>query len=123
MWEANGREYRPARPTHEFAIAMGFTSVDRLASEAWVLWKRIESDSALSSEDWCRVLLAAEVVFASDVVGSGLDRPITSGITDEESIAVLRGLQRKLPRWRGSVQFTMDAHGHVNLTDPDRPDP
>ncbi len=64
--------------------------------------------------------MSTEVVFASDVVGSGLDWPITTGITDEETIRLLRGLQRKLPRWRGSFQFTMED-GHVVINDQDRP--
>ena len=105
------------------AIAMGFTSADALSSEAWALWKQIEVGEPLAPEDWRRVLLAVEIVFASDVVGSGLDWHITSGIPDDESIRLLRGLQRKLPRWRGSVQFTVDVSGGVEVTDPDRSDP
>jgi hypothetical protein len=68
-------------------------------------------------------LLAAESVFASDVVGSGLDWPTTTGIPDAESIAILRGLQRKLPRWRGSTQFTVNDAGHVTISDRERPQP
>lgn len=110
----------PARPTHEFAVAMGFADAEQLSSETRSLWERIDRESALSIDDWRRVLLAAEVVFVSDVVGSGLDWKFTSGFSDEESIALLRGLQRKLPRWRGSFQFTVDQDGHVILSDPNR---
>ena len=88
----------PAGPTDALAVALGFTSADSLADEAWGLWERIEAGEALATDDWRRVLLAAEIVFASDVVGSGLDWEITSDFSDEESIALLRGLQRKLPR-------------------------
>jgi len=88
----------PARPTDALAGAMGFTSADSLADETWALWERIEAGDALATDDWRRVLLAAEIVFASDVVGSGLDWPITTDFSDKESIAILRGLQRKLPR-------------------------
>jgi hypothetical protein len=42
------------------------------------------------------VLLAVEVVFVSDVVGAGVDWPIATGISDVDSIATLRRLQRKL---------------------------
>jgi hypothetical protein len=56
------------------------------------------------------------------VVGSGLDWQITSDFSDEESIALLRGLQRKLPRWRSSVQFTLDQSGGVDISDPKRPE-
>jgi hypothetical protein len=111
----------PARPTDELAVAMGFTSADRLSGEARALWERIEAGEALTTSDWRQVLLAVEIVFASDVVGSGLDWRITSGISDEESLALLRGLQRKLPRWRSSVQFTVNETGGVDISDPDRP--
>jgi hypothetical protein len=100
---------------------MGFTSADRLSGEARALWERIEAGEALTTSDWRQVLLAVEIVFASDVVGSGLDWRITSGISDEESLALLRGLQRKLPRWRSSVQFTVNETGGVDISDPDRP--
>ena len=113
----------PADPTDALAMAMGFTSADSLSRETWALWERIEAGEALATDDWKRVLLAAEIVFASDVVGSGLDWQITSGISDEESIALLRALQRKLPRWRGSVQFTMNPTGGVDISDPERPKP
>jgi hypothetical protein len=76
---------------------------------------------AIEASGWRQVLLAVEVVFASDVVGSGLDWRITSGISDEESIAILRGLQRKLPRWRGSMQFSTSDTGKGTISDPERP--
>jgi hypothetical protein len=112
----------PADPTDALALAMGFTSADNLADEAWALWERIEAGEALATEDWRRVLLAAEILFVSDVVGSGLDWQITSDFSDEESIALLRGLQRNLPRWRSSVQFTLDQSGGVDISDPKRPE-
>lgn len=113
----------PARPSDALAVALGFTSAKTMSQETWALWKRIEAGEVLSSQDWRRVLLAAESVFASDVFGSGLDWAITSGFPDAESIAILRGLQRKLPRWRGSTQFTMNGSGHVTISDVERPQP
>lgn len=110
----------PARPTDDLAVAMGFTNAELLSGEAWALWDRIESGAALTQEEWRRVLLAIEIVFASDVVGSGLDWRVTSGLSDEESIKILRGLQRKLPRWRGSVQFRINDAGRVEINDPER---
>lgn len=52
----------------------------------------------MSQVDWVRTLLATEIVFASDVVGSGLDWPITSGLPDEETMHLLRSVQRKIPK-------------------------
>ena len=68
-------------------------------------------------------MLAIEVVFVSDVVGSGLDWRFTTGFGDAETIGVIRGLQRKLPRWRGSAQFTRAEDGEVTILDPERPRP
>ncbi|WP_197025816.1 hypothetical protein [Nocardioides sp. URHA0020] len=113
----------PAKPTDALAVALGFTKAATMSGETWALWERIESGEVLSSQDWRRVLAAAEAVFASDVFGSGLDWPTTSGMPDAESIAVLRGLQRKLPRCRGSTQFTVNDSGSVTLSDPERPQP
>lgn len=62
------------------------------------------------------MMLAVE----SDVVGSGLDWRFTSGVSDTQPIETLRGLQRKLPRWRASVQFTLDNDGRVTDLDPNR---
>ena len=50
----------------------------------------------LSRRDWARTLLATEIVFASDVLGSGVVRPITTGLDDVETLHSLRGLQIKL---------------------------
>lgn len=113
----------PARPTDAIAVALGFSSANDISAEAWELWKRIDAGEALEAQNWRRVLLAAEVIFASDVVGSGIDWSTTSGISDVESIEVLRGPQRKLPRWRECAQFSLDETGHVKTADPDRPQP
>jgi hypothetical protein len=75
----------------------------------------------LSRDDWRRVLLATEVVFASDVFGSGLDWSTTTGFSDADSISLLRSIQRKMPRWRPTFQFTLDPQGEVAISDPDRP--
>ena len=60
---------------------MGFSSADRMSAEAWQLWKRIEVGEALPAGDWRQVLLVAEIVLVSDLVGSGLDWSITSEIS------------------------------------------
>jgi hypothetical protein len=105
----------PANPTDEVAVALGATDADSLSAHTWGLWKRFEAEGALSTAAWRQVLLAVEVVFVSDVVGSGLDWPITSGFSDADSIRILRGLQRRLPRWRNSVQFSTGDDGSVHL--------
>ena len=111
----------PASPTDALAVVMGFTDAAALPREARALWEQIERSSSLTADDWRRVLLAVEVVFVSDVVGSGLDWRFTSGFSDAETIDVVRGLQRKLPRWRDSAQFTRDDNGRVTVLDQERP--
>jgi hypothetical protein len=78
------------------AVAMGFQSVQDLFDSKDRLVYSIESGTALTAADWLRVLLATEIVFASNTVGSGLDWSITSGFSDEESLILLRSVQRKL---------------------------
>ena len=86
----------PTRPTDELAAVMGFASAESLGREVPMLLNQVETGGALRASDWRRVLLAVELSFASDVVGSGLDFSTTSGIPDEESIVILRGVQREL---------------------------
>jgi hypothetical protein len=109
----------PARPTEKLALAMGFDGVEGLDRDVRALRRALEDGDRLSRRDWQRVLVAIEIVFASDVFGSGLDWPITTGISDTEAIALLRGLQRRMPRWRPSFQFTVED-GQVEIRDTDR---
>jgi len=86
----------PARCTDEMAVAIGFESVADLIAQADGLIEAVLSGGATSRRDWRRILLATEIVFASDVVGSGVDWTSTTGLSDAESIAVLRRVQRKV---------------------------
>jgi hypothetical protein len=52
----------------------------------------------MTREDWRRTLLATEIVFASDVVGAGTDWPVTTGLSDQETVAALRAIQKKIGR-------------------------
>jgi hypothetical protein len=78
------------------AVALGFSSAETLLSETSKLAGSVADQAPLSREDWTRVLLATEVVFVSNIVGSGLDWTITTGFSDGETITVLRAIQRKL---------------------------
>lgn len=94
----------PARCTEEMAVAMGFLGVADLLDETDRLIAAVGSGRALSRIDWCRVLLATEIVFASDLVGSGHDWSSTTGMSDERTIAVLRRLQARMTgRLRGLI--------------------
>jgi hypothetical protein len=86
----------PAMCTEELAVAMGFRSVEDLFAESGRLWESIGRSEPLTPRDWTRTLLATEIVFASDVIGSGSDWSATTGLSDERTIRLLRGVQGKL---------------------------
>lgn len=86
----------PASPTKAMAVAMGFRDVIDLLKEGSRIRADISDGRPLTYADWRRALLATEIVFASDVVGSGVDWSTTTGLQDEETIRMLRSIQRKM---------------------------
>lgn len=88
----------PAQCTEELAVAMGFSSVHDLFANIRRLIDAVMSGQPMSRTDWFSVVLATEVVFASDLVGSGMDWYATTGLTDADTIRILRGVQRKVIR-------------------------
>ncbi len=86
----------PARCTDAMAVAMGFESVRDLFAESDRILDVLDAKGPLSASDWTRTLLATEVVFASDVMGSGAEWPITTGLSDADTLRLLRQVQRKL---------------------------
>jgi len=77
---------------------MGFTSTADLHNEGRRLREALRNSQPLTKDDWRRSLVATEIAFASDVYGSGCDWPITTGLSDEETIQLLRSAQRKIAR-------------------------
>ena len=86
----------PASPTEEFAIAMGFHGLDDMFRQIGRLLKAIANCEPLAPTEWVRTLLLTEVVFASTVVGGGLDWSSATDISDLVTITTLRELQLKL---------------------------
>jgi hypothetical protein len=64
--------------------------------EGRTLQEALAHGEPLAGAQWRKALLATEVVFASDLVGSGVDRASATGLTDEETIKLLRVVQRKV---------------------------
>jgi hypothetical protein len=93
----------PARGTDALAVAMGFADLKDLFERTPALVGGIRAGS-MTADDWCRVVLATEVVFASDVVGSGTDWETTTGLSDRDTLAALRAIQRKLPAGATTVE-------------------
>ncbi|MGW4365747.1 hypothetical protein ACWEKT_08880 [Nocardia takedensis] len=88
----------PARCTDALAVAMDFLDAADLLAEGARLRSLLIAEEPLRARDWRRTLIATEFAFASDVFGSGVEWSITTGFSDERTVAILRGLQRKLAR-------------------------
>jgi len=86
----------PASCTEALAVAMGFRSVADLLEDGRRLRETLAVGEPLTPQDWRRVIAATEIVFASDVFGSGLDWSITTGFSDEQTIKILRRVQRTI---------------------------
>jgi hypothetical protein len=86
----------PAHCTEALAVAMGFAGLEGFRVERRRLSDALTAGLPLSRRDWRRTLIATEIVFASDVFGSGVEWSTTTGLTDEETIVILRSLQYKL---------------------------
>ncbi|MBB6352157.1 hypothetical protein ACWGH8_29850 [Nonomuraea muscovyensis] len=86
----------PARPSRSLAVALGAEDPADLLEQCGRLRSALAADQPLAPLDWARVLFAVEIVFASDLQGSGVDWPTTTGYSDQETITALRVIQRKL---------------------------
>jgi hypothetical protein len=96
----------PARLTNALAFALGFTDETHLLNEAKRIRNLIDDGVPLTPLDAARALAATEIVFASDVFGSGVEWETTTGLSDEDTIRTLRVLQRKL-----AGEYTVVADG------------
>ncbi|MFD4546705.1 hypothetical protein ACFWOX_35310 [Streptomyces sp. NPDC058467] len=88
----------PARCGDELAVGMGFEGVQDLLDQCGRLRAELGESVPIAPVDWARVLLAVEIVFVSDLAGSGYEWTTTTGFSDESSIRTLRAIQFKLAR-------------------------
>ncbi|MET9923850.1 MULTISPECIES: hypothetical protein [unclassified Streptomyces] len=77
---------------------MGFDGTKDLHHRLLRIRAALIAREALEPMDWARALLATELAFASDVVGSGYEWSTTTGWSDETTVRVLRSTQLKLIR-------------------------
>lgn len=77
---------------------MGFADMSDLLDRSRGLQAALRDDVPLAPADWARTLLATEIAFVSDLAGSGVEWPTTTGLTDEATIRTLRSIQRKLAK-------------------------
>ena len=78
------------------AVAIGFRSVTDFFVQRQRIDGALAAGASMSSTDWRSALLATEVVFASDVVGSGVEWETTTDISDADALRLLRSVQRKV---------------------------
>ena len=93
----------PARPTKELAVALGFADVLDFYRVTRRLEEVLRERTDLSSREAVRALVATEIAFVSDFFGAGVEWSIVTGLSDEETISILRRLQRKLVGESGSL--------------------
>jgi hypothetical protein len=85
----------PARMTDEVATVVGFESASAFYSDIQRIRRQIEGGQLLPT-DARRALVATEIVFVSDVIGAGVEWETVTGMSDVETLRLLRRLQRKL---------------------------
>jgi hypothetical protein len=82
---------------------MGFSDSADLLAQCRRIRVDLQEDKPLGPIDWTRTLLATEIAFVSDVVGSGYEWATITGYSDEVTIKALRSIQRKLAPIVGPV--------------------
>jgi hypothetical protein len=88
----------PAKMTGEVAALLGYEDAAAFSRDQERLVDCASGGSPASRRDWRRLLLAAELAFASHELGGAWDWDTVTGIDDEAAVLVLRALQAKL--WR-----------------------
>ncbi|MET9890999.1 hypothetical protein ABZZ47_12420 [Streptomyces sp. NPDC006465] len=86
----------PAHCSDQLAFGMGFAGAQDLLDQCQRLRYALGEDAPLGAADWARTLLDTEIVFVSDLAGSGVEWPTTTGRDDAATIRMLRVIQRKL---------------------------
>lgn len=86
----------PAKGTEAMAIAIGFSGTSDLYRDGHRIAADIRSGSPLTIADWHRALLATEIMFASGVVGAGLEWHGVTGWDDVTTLGLLRAVQLKV---------------------------
>jgi hypothetical protein len=98
----------PTRPTDALARAMGFASREEIHSEGKRIRATLAEGEPMSKRDWARALVATEFVFASYYYGAAGDWEAVTTWTDEQTLPVLRGLQRTLGGLRAPTRRMLE---------------
>ncbi|MET8649021.1 hypothetical protein [Nocardia aurea] len=76
--------------------ALGFSDRDQFWSEIERLRQLASVGAVVTDLEAARVLFLSELAFGSDLFGAGIEFRYVSPFSDEEALAALRALQRKL---------------------------
>ncbi|WP_036725267.1 hypothetical protein [Patulibacter minatonensis] len=86
----------PTAPTDAVARVVGYADVAEMDTGNDRLRDGLGRGDALTAEDWRRALVATELGFASDRLGAGIEWSIVTPFTDEQSVVLLRAVQRRI---------------------------
>ena len=86
----------PAKPQAESARLVGFDNVRDMRAATRRLGQSIRRGHPLSRRDWQRIAVLAELIFASDRFGAGVEWETVTGRNEVTDLRLLRQLQRKL---------------------------
>lgn len=99
----------PDLGTEQLALAMGYSDLTELRTRSAAIVVELKANRPLSPVDWTRALLAAEIGFASDVLGHGLSWESVTRLDDATSLRTLRQVQGKLADVRSQARPVSDS--------------
>jgi hypothetical protein len=88
----------PAWCSDLLAVGIGFADAQDLVDRCHRFSRELRAGLPFEPADWARILLAVEIVFVSDLAGTGFEWSTTTGRGDEPTIRALRSIQRKLAK-------------------------
>ncbi|QIK62860.1 hypothetical protein G7068_06340 [Leucobacter viscericola] len=92
----------PARCTDDVARVIGYSSSREFYEDQDRLVDLVSSQKCIEDLDFRRLVLATEIVFVSDLLGAGVEWETVSGLSDEETLTMLREMQRESYRFPNS---------------------
>lgn len=86
----------PAHVTDAMAVFVGFADANDMIKRCNDVADRVRREGRIAGDDLKRSQLACEILFSSDICGSGLDWEVTTRFGDAGAIVLLRRVQVKL---------------------------
>jgi hypothetical protein len=87
----------PASVSDPVALFVSYPSAEAMEKDLPRLSKLLD-EGAMEPRDWWRVLLTTEIAFVSDMYGVGVDWSTVTPFRDDESVEILRSIQRKVAK-------------------------